>query len=92
MFSSTKKLKITGAPLPVLAGLNSWKGRTVRFIRVLGPYAAIELLLPGGSLIALLLWLYQTRSKKASLGPSAWKGGPWLRHLSPKVSPAGNYA
>ncbi len=29
--------------------------------RSVGPYLAIELLLPGGSLIALLLWLYQRR-------------------------------
>ena len=27
----------------------------------LAPYVAIELLLPGGSLIALLLWLYSRR-------------------------------
>ena len=31
--------------------------------RTLGPYLAIELLLPGGSLIALLLWLYQTHRR-----------------------------
>lgn len=34
-------------------------GRVARFLREMGPYAAIELLLPGGSLIALLLWLYR---------------------------------
>lgn len=28
--------------------------------RSIGPYLAIELLLPGGSLLALLLWLYRT--------------------------------
>ncbi|HEY3784102.1 MAG TPA: hypothetical protein VGL55_02350 [Steroidobacteraceae bacterium] len=41
-----------------LAGL----GRVARcgaLLRQLGPYAAIELLLPGGSLIALGLWLYR---------------------------------
>jgi hypothetical protein len=31
-------------------------------MRDIGPYAAIELVLPGGSLIAVLLWLYR-RSK-----------------------------
>jgi len=31
--------------------------------RALGPYLAIELLLPGGSLVALLLWLYRTRAR-----------------------------
>ena len=34
-------------------------------LRVLAPYAAIELILPGGSLLAVLLWLYR-RQKKAS--------------------------
>jgi len=27
--------------------------------RTLGPYLAIELVLPGGTLLALLLWLYR---------------------------------
>ncbi|HEX8783106.1 MAG TPA: hypothetical protein VF764_07040 [Steroidobacteraceae bacterium] len=31
--------------------------------RTFGPYLAIELLLPGGSLIALLLWLYRTYAR-----------------------------
>jgi hypothetical protein len=34
-------------------------------LRVLAPYAAIELILPGGSLLAVLLWLYR-RQKRAS--------------------------
>ena len=29
--------------------------------RSLGPYLAIELVLPGGSIVALLLWLYRRR-------------------------------
>ena len=28
--------------------------------RTFGPYLAIELLLPGGSFVALLLWFYRT--------------------------------
>jgi hypothetical protein len=38
-------------------------------LRNLAPYAVIELLLPGGSLLALLLWLYR-RQKKASIFPT----------------------
>jgi hypothetical protein len=34
-------------------------------LRALAPYAAVELLLPGGSVIALLLWLYRRRSNAA---------------------------
>jgi len=33
--------------------------RLVSGLRALAPYAVIELLLPGGSLIALSLWLYR---------------------------------
>jgi hypothetical protein len=35
-------------------------------LRDLAPYAAIELVLPGGSVIALLLWLYR-RQKRVSV-------------------------
>ena len=33
--------------------------KTMAMLKQLGPYAAIELVLPGGSLIAVLLWLYR---------------------------------
>jgi len=82
---------VNGAQLPLPATLNGWKGRVVRFVRVLGPYAAIELFLPGGSLIALLLWLYQSQRRKI-LRRSTW-GGRFLRGpLSTKIPPAGDYA
>jgi hypothetical protein len=35
--------------------------RAVGSIRSVGPYVAIELLLPGGSIIALALWTYRRR-------------------------------
>lgn len=45
-------------------GARAWAVAGV--LRNLAPYAVIELLLPGGSLMALLLWLYR-RQKKASI-------------------------
>jgi len=42
-----------------------WIARLPALLRALGPYAAIELLLPGGSLIALGLWLYRQRANVA---------------------------
>ena len=33
--------------------------RLLTLLRVMGPYAAIELLLPGGTLIALFYWWYR---------------------------------
>ena len=34
-------------------------------LRDLAPYALIELILPGGSLMALLLWLYRRQRRAA---------------------------
>jgi hypothetical protein len=35
-----------------------WRA-AVAALRAIGPYALIELILPGGSLVALVLWLYR---------------------------------
>jgi hypothetical protein len=40
---------------------SSWIEWIVGQLRSLGPYLAVELILPGGSLLALLLWLYRHR-------------------------------
>jgi hypothetical protein len=34
-------------------------------LRDLAPYAALELILPGGSMMALLLWLYRRRKHQS---------------------------
>jgi len=44
----------------------NWIPRVASSLRALGPYAAIELLLPGGSLIALTLWAIRHRSQLAA--------------------------
>ena len=41
------------------------KNRVAHYLKLLGPYVLIEILLPGGSLLALLLWLSQ-RNRKAA--------------------------
>jgi len=44
--------------------LRNWGGYAAAVIvrlKVLAPYALIELVLPGGSVMALLLWLYRRR-------------------------------
>jgi hypothetical protein len=40
--------------------------RLANTIRELGPYAAIVLILPGGSLIALAAWIFQRRAMVAA--------------------------
>jgi hypothetical protein len=49
--------------------LNPWIARLLVLLRGLGPYAAIELLLPGGSVIALLIWLYRHRANAGQRRP-----------------------
>jgi len=39
----------------------NWIVRLAGALRALGPYAAIELLIPGGTLIALAVWAYRNR-------------------------------
>ena len=54
--------------------LKGWAGHaTVAIVRLkaLAPYALIELILPGGSVMALLLWLY--RRRKAGAGTRQWQ-------------------
>jgi hypothetical protein len=38
-----------------------WLSRLPGRLAAFGPYVAIELFVPGGSLLALLLWLYRHR-------------------------------
>lgn len=47
------------------AGLVRWCARGVRVLKALGPYAAIEFLVPGGSLLVLLLWFARRRRAQA---------------------------
>ena len=41
---------------------NGWIQWLVDQLREFGPYFAVELVLPGGTLIALALWLYRHRA------------------------------
>lgn len=49
-----------------VAGVPYSPGSVLALLRALGPYAAIEFVLPGGSLLALLLWFYRRRFRAAS--------------------------
>ncbi len=43
--------------------LSAYKATVLARLRDLAPYAVIELVLPGGSLLALLLWFYRRYKK-----------------------------
>jgi len=47
--------------------------RVQQWMRSLGPYVAIELLLPGGTIIALALWAYRRRraARGSATAPSS---------------------
>ena len=47
--------------------LVGWFRQGVQVLKALGPYAAIELLLPGGTVIAILCWLYRRRRAAATV-------------------------
>jgi hypothetical protein len=51
--------------------LAAWIARIGTILRELGPYAAIEILLPGGTLVALLLWLYRRSINVRARVPSS---------------------
>jgi len=51
--------------------VTSWLGILRRVGQKAGPYLILEMLLPGGTLMALLLFLY--RRRKAGIGGDAWR-------------------
>jgi hypothetical protein len=55
-------------------------GALRRFVQAFGPYLLVEILLPGGSLIALLLFLYRQRRLPFGLDRLAPARG-WMRRV-----------
>lgn len=60
----------------VSAARAAWVAKGLAMLKAVGPYALLEFLLPGGTLIALLVWLYRHRHSAALTGG---KGRPALR-------------
>jgi hypothetical protein len=50
-------------------GFADWLARGIALLRAVGPYAAIEIILPGGTLLALLFWLYRRHQRGEPLPP-----------------------
>jgi hypothetical protein len=48
---------------PIVWKLGAYAGTVVAKLRVLAPYAVIVFVVPGGSLMALLLWLHRRQWK-----------------------------
>jgi NodT family efflux transporter outer membrane factor (OMF) lipoprotein len=58
------------------AAHDGWIAKGVALVKTLGPYAALELVLPGGTLVALLLWLYRHRRRQEPAGGQAASHSP----------------
>jgi hypothetical protein len=62
--------------------LKGWGGSAAGVIvrlKALAPYALLELILPGGSIMALLLWLYRRQKNGADFGQFAVRLLSFLR-------------
>ena len=59
-----RNLKLHAPRTGFLQTVAGWLSVGLAGLKTLAPYAAIELLLPGGSLMALGLWFYQRRLHK----------------------------
>jgi hypothetical protein len=71
--------------------LKGWRRRAVAVIvrlKALAPYAMIELVLPGGSVMALLLWLYRRRKDGVGFGQFPVRLLSFLRLADPLGSNA----
>jgi hypothetical protein len=54
-------------------------------LKTVAPYALIELVLPGGSMVALLLWFYRQGKSGAGFGALPVKMSAFLRSANPPV-------
>ena len=54
--------------MSVLKGWGGYAAAVIVRCKAVAPYALIELVLPGGSVMALLLWLYRRRKDGVGLG------------------------
>jgi hypothetical protein len=68
--------------------LRNWRvyaGAVIVRVKALAPYALIEIILPGGSMVALLLWLYRRRKNGVAFGPLPMKLLAFLRFANPLI-------
>jgi hypothetical protein len=69
--------------MSILKGWGGYATAVILRLKTLAPYALIELILPGGSVMALLLWLYRRRKDGVGFGPFPERLLAFLRLASP---------
>jgi hypothetical protein len=78
----------TAKSMSNLTALHSNAAIAIARLKALAPYALIELVLPGGSVMALLLWLYRRRKNGAGFGQLPARLLAFLRLADPLRSNA----
>jgi hypothetical protein len=69
--------------MSILKGWGGYAAAAIVRFRAVAPYALIELILPGGSVVALLLWLYRRRKTGIGSGQFAVRLLSFLRLADP---------
>jgi hypothetical protein len=54
--------------MSILKGWGGYAAAVIVRLKAVAPYALLELILPGGSVMALLLWLYRRRKSGVGFG------------------------
>ena len=68
---------------PTLRNWIGYAAAVIARIKAIAPYALIELVLPGGSVMALLLWMYRRRKSGLGFGPLPLKLLAFIRWTIP---------
>ena len=74
--------------MSILKGWGGYAAAVIVRFKALAPYALIELVLPGGSVMALLLWLYRRRKSGVGFGQLPERLLSFLRLVGPLRSNA----
>jgi hypothetical protein len=74
--------------MSILKSLGVYAAAGIVRLKALAPYALIELVLPGGSVMALLLWLYRRRKHGVGIGQLPVRVLSFLRLVDPLRSDA----
>lgn len=79
----------------ISAARAAWIAKGLALVKAVGPYALLEFVLPGGTLIALLVWLYRHRHRqnigrpaRAAIRSTKRPGVAWRRTLLASVAVA----
>jgi|ERR1700722_8093349 len=75
--------------MSILKGWGGYAGAVIVRFKAFAPYALIELVLPGGSVMALLLWLYRRRKNAVGFGQFPVRLLSFLRLADPLRPNAG---